>query len=103
MSKHTPGPWEYRMGPPRILLGEYMTVYSSPGGTVFHDDGKDRRQVASYTYSEANARLIAAAPDLLQCCIELSAGWDDTKKTLGYMQCETIKKARAAIKAATTE
>lgn len=53
MSKHTPGPWEV----------QNMTVFNSGCMFVANCDGLgdvDRMEI-----SRANARLIAAAPDLL--------------------------------------
>lgn len=56
MSKHTPGPWGYTM------RGNYMRLYM-PCSL----DG----DVARGYVGEANARLIAAAPELLDACMEL--------------------------------
>lgn len=67
MSKHTPGPWEVQPGPPATLANNYgRSVLSAPGGTVFWQDRERDLAiiVASYTYSDANARLIAAAPTM---------------------------------------
>ena len=51
MSEHLPGPWEYDPEYKQILSGIYL-VANMP-------DGMD---------TEANARLIAAAPELLEVC-----------------------------------
>ena len=48
MSEHTPGPW-------RVDCGEYSDEYVLRNGLVTHTEAE----------REANARLIAAAPDLL--------------------------------------
>lgn len=50
---HTPGPWE--MDGARIKKDENLTI--ARVGVAFDGD-----------WSEANARLIAAAPDLLDAC-----------------------------------
>lgn len=58
MSAHTPGPWEVH----RLPQGDF----SEPSIAIYGDGG--RRAVAlihSATRAEANARLIAAAPELL--------------------------------------
>lgn len=61
-AKHTPGPWSY----PRYPNGVSTLVYAAAGGKP------EAFPVASATYGvpdeerEANARLIAAAPDLLE-------------------------------------
>ena len=68
-AQHTPGPWEMSKGPPAGVPGRSLT--SSPGWTVYAPDKLNpdgHLVVACYTYSEANARLIAAAPDLLAAC-----------------------------------
>lgn len=59
MSKHTKGPWEYSEedGEPVVMAGDYYVATAHigvPGGNSGIDAAKD------------NARLIAAAPDLLE-------------------------------------
>ncbi len=68
MSKHTPGPWEYRLSEG----GRHEVAGGAPRGGHIH--GKcyvaDCMISAAYRSSEetqANARLIAAAPELLSC------------------------------------
>ena len=65
LSKHTPGPWETAPG----YYGEGATanIIKSPGGKVAHLDvvmwaNGDNEDVLRM---KANARLIAAAPDML--------------------------------------
>ena len=48
--KHTPGPWDYR----KLPSGAYI---------VFHTYDKP---TAGFIYQEPNARLIAAAPEMLE-------------------------------------
>ena len=64
MSKHTPGPWRNDcfmvLAPPNV--GNYK------GREICHTGGHDIRDGNE---SEANARLIAAAPDLLAACEQL--------------------------------
>ena len=62
MNKHTPGPWE-----------PYQKLTRLKTWTIF--DGKDGFQICSLsnseideTQDEPNARLIAAAPELLEAC-----------------------------------
>ena len=61
---HTPGPWEHR---------------GTDGGAevICHREAAGKRRTLAHVYQEsrhgrqeANARLIAAAPDLLAACIE---------------------------------
>jgi hypothetical protein len=58
-SKHTPGPWTVTLGGPRGSF--HISEAKSHDEAEHSDDGVD-----GYTVSSANARLIAAAPDLLQ-------------------------------------
>lgn len=95
MSKHTPGPW-IGAGPsfgdplPRYTT-EIVTEWEGEGGEVLaicelplhHHDNEN----------EANARLIAAAPDLLKALRDLLAEADDVIATCPL----TRAAARAAI------
>ena len=74
MSAHTPGPWE-AIKPDSV--GGYRVYTAGKGYTLIATLGyvRDSAQEA------ANARLIAAAPDLLAALIKLSEatdpiGWD---------------------------
>jgi hypothetical protein len=107
MSTHTPGPWGlalYAKGAhPPIPFKEHKTL------TVF-SDGFKRGDVAYMQHglwggeqAFANARLIAAAPELLDALRELTiaaeaAGWDvDTANA------PILNAARAALAKATSE
>ena len=63
-NRHTPGPWEYIAGPqgdPDFEDCEFLIAEQRPKGDVVATVVGPVRQGAP----EANARLIAAAPDLL--------------------------------------
>lgn len=69
MSKHTPGPWEHH------TTGEVTTK---------QEDGRSYRRIAVVQdygigslpeVDEANARLIAAAPDMLTCIEDFCAAY----------------------------
>lgn len=64
MSKHTPGPWQYESLPAVVTDANrcIIAVTVGPERTVAVADVKQQR---------ANARLIAAAPDLLEACNRL--------------------------------
>ena len=62
MSKHTPGPWHLRVDP--IHQGQYFIRVQSYGFAPLATVRGDKR--STLKDSEANARLIAAAPDLLK-------------------------------------
>ena len=94
MSKHTPGPW--------LIAGENKTfVYAlGPMDTnVFWCDaqaaGKER---AGKSELEANARLIAQAPRLLDALEQIA---DYIEERIGDNECRPLENARAAIAAAT--
>lgn len=80
--KHTPGPWDYR----KLPSGAYI---------VFHTYDKP---TAGFIYQEPNARLIAAAPDLLEAldCLTAVIGLTPIKGNLEALQ-EAYEQARAAI------
>lgn len=87
-TKHTPGPWK-------------VSSYGTPHLKVFANDGA---HVASVNYGDvdmntqaANARLIAAAPELLEA---LSAMVHAYTSTDGNAQCAALAKAEAAFRKA---
>lgn len=57
MSKHTPGPWTFRNG---------RSVHSAEKSIALCQTGLARKSVPSPDECMANARLIAAAPELLE-------------------------------------
>ena len=95
MSKHTPGPWVVVGSRTKYvearLVGSLMQEVAACGPTLA-DEGYGQQQ-------EANARLIAAAPDLLEALIELAdcgaEAWGEDRPC--------VKWARAAIARATGE
>lgn len=100
MSKHTPGPWYIRYCDDDYNHNECMTVISSKDygthnrGT--YNDGPDTIAIVHTPYLSAdmvesitaNARLIAAAPDLLSALETMlkASGFGDpiTKTSLPY-------------------
>ncbi len=104
MMEHTPGPWEVD-GPWQVetdasrLFGEERRtdwrvhgVIGKPGRTIAEVGGwKDRPN------AEADARLIAAAPELLEACRELFEGCSPD----GVVYEASMEKAEAAIAKAT--
>ena len=88
-SQGTPGPWKAENG-----FGGRVCIFSS-----YANDGRDALHVA--TCGPDNARLIAAAPELLAAleALELAArgGLDQSATHDGLTNCATLAKARAAI------
>ena len=64
MSKHTPGPWLPNDDCREIVAVENGFMVASIHGPDHRLTGKDRRE--GHACATANARLIAAAPDLLE-------------------------------------
>lgn len=84
MSAHTPGPWHYEVRIPRGSADpEYVVLGTNP------DTGKKgvcyagKHFTVTHTEDEADACLIAAAPELLEAlkvalaCHESDEGWSD--------------------------
>jgi hypothetical protein len=69
MAGHTPGPWHVAKGG----LGREIRADDGPFIASVYD--------STFTYGErnANARLLAAAPDLLDACQAFVAALDNTK------------------------
>ena len=95
-TKHTPGPWTQGTtteGKSCVWLAGHVEPQEGMGPDAAWIDCN----------SEANARLIAAAPDLLEACLAMIE-WDDREKDHAvdfYKRMElceiTFQKARAAI------
>lgn len=82
---HTPGPWSFR---------------GCDGGWAI-DFNEDQEQVVDYVYEEADARLIAAAPELLEALEDLANDYAerfdmDSQSTNPGMKV-VVENARAAI------
>ena len=103
MSKRTPGPWKV-VGP--YKEGGYLDCgYLISTGYAAHepehdigDDGTEPLHGAKTGFSEADARLIAAAPDLLDACRRVDDLIGDfvTRKGLPRAQ-EVVNAVREAI------
>lgn len=95
-TQHTPGPW--------IFDADNYNLTNQRGDIVFGEDGSQDMRLISP--SKENARLIAAAPDLLDalvaCECELSQNhglaWSNRNAFL-----DAVNTARAAIKKARGE
>lgn len=69
MSKHTPGPWRLSSESPNIIKRDYTHIGlgDSSGYLIASSMGNDNSGFyATVEEGLANARLIAAAPDLLE-------------------------------------
>jgi len=109
---HTPGPWfvadwSYDFGDDKFTIETRSPEVLRPGQSSVWPDGIAKRKVGSTEEGSfdretniANARLIAAAPELLEACKRLEAefGLALSKKTM-----ESLHFARAAIAKATAD
>ena len=73
MSKHTPGPWEFQLDQPRRNEYPWFSINASnrriASTEQFPCEGLwPCDALKSPEESEANAKLIAAAPELLEAC-----------------------------------
>ena len=88
--KHTPKPWN-------IEKGQFSSTW------FIHHSGSEVCMIPSHTMSqEANAHLIAAAPELLQACEEAIQDLEATSNGHGDEKL-TVAKLKTAIKKATTD
>ena len=82
----TPGPW----------MARRVTGLGLPGQVGWAIDyNEDQEQVVDYVYEEADARLIAAAPDLLEALDGMIKAYDDGVQP-GWAQ-PYLRAAHAAI------
>ena len=89
MSKHTPGPW---------IVDEACLVWAEAAGEYVALTDHDDAAPIPMEQREANARLIAAAPELLEALEALSphrTGYGQSMDWQAYNEAQ--KKARAAI------
>lgn len=69
MNKHTPGPWLSSKFGFQVLTGDsWNTICTLKGGAEWEDGRGKYEPEYEWQNQEANARLIAAAPALLEAC-----------------------------------
>ena len=111
-TKHTPGPWLFRTAPTSAGLCHIVSAADWKGAFIYGDGIRKGVDDALPKAQElaANARLIAAAPDLLEALQEMVAGdaeaIEDAKRLGVPFPDEMLAayhKARAAIARATGE
>lgn len=97
MSKHTPGPWFFRRAAHPVVSGIVGFDVLKQGQGVVAE--MHVRPYAPVIVNEANARLIAAAPDLLAACEAIIE--EQSIGMYGAISNEGIAQLRAAIARAT--
>lgn len=103
-SKHTPGPWKVE----EYTAGDSMFGFSPACAVMCRDDNKVVCEIPDYTvgqFDREDARLIAAAPELLEALIRLESELVEDKYGNDYEPSpfENLAVARAAIAKATGE
>ena len=85
-TEHTPGPWELR---------RRFDVYEGSGGMYIGSTrGNSPLPELIAARDEANARLIAAAPELLEACLAFVGAVDPDGINLAFVMAKTaIRKA----------
>ncbi len=73
MSKHTPEPWTVEVSPHQNEFSHFIESPNSPAKTIACLEKRTTRNSPPTEEESANARLIAAAPELLAT---LEAVWD---------------------------
>jgi hypothetical protein len=94
---HTPAPWQYHLGRGKNPRFHIQTL---SGYQIASTPEISLAKVES-TEQEANARLIAAAPELLSALQELIAEADSTGGNTRQVTRYSVDKARSAITKAT--
>lgn len=103
-TKHTPGPWRFAglNGGMETIEGKVFGVENIPIAAAFYET-RDMRVPQTQEYGDqvrANARLIAAAPELLEACKVLADLCTDAKCVQSVKWTSARDQARAAIQKA---
>jgi hypothetical protein len=93
-TQHTPGPWKVKAHSTAVLAGRKQICSNVNAASVLPVNIVEDHKIA-----EANARLIAAAPDLLEALKDIVEFWDSIVPTDAVNQMHI--NARAAIAKAT--
>lgn len=97
-AKHTPGPWQLSVETPTIIKQDLSSIGLSRGGVLIGSACGHESSGLYPTYEQAlaNARLIAAAPELLEALVGFMHEFGDKTDNNA-----NVRKARAAIAKAT--
>ena len=93
MNKHTKGPWKFIP-----WMGRFMVVTDDGHGDMIAKMPDNRHEPVTAPRNEANARLIAAAPDMLEALKRVVLFMDSP-----LCHCGACAAIRAAIAKATGE
>lgn len=96
--KHTPAPWRVSSESPRIIQKDYRAIGSDAGFLIASTMGHDNSGFyASEQEADANARLIAAAPELLEALEMCTKAMASVLPDFNPYDQAAYDKARAAI------
>ena len=98
--KHTPGPWEADFETYPIMVRSQSETWPLVD-ELGNEEGRAGVFIANTGDNKANARLIAAAPELLEALKQIVNVWDTNPDVITYA--ELTRSARAAIAKATGE
>ena len=96
MTQYTPGPWKVKAGSNAVLAGRKQICSHVNAASVLPVNIVEDHKIA-----EANAHLIAAAPEILEALKDIVEFWDSIVPTDAVNQMHI--NARAAIAKATGE
>lgn len=91
MNNHTKGPWKTEKNG---VHSWHIAAINSPVNNDWIEVWSPSANCGDEETMEANARLIAAAPELLEALAELA---DYVDERTGDNECRTLENARAAI------
>lgn len=96
---NTPGPWRLKRSTAKNTM--YEVVSTATASQAIYDVAKIVRPIHGVAEAEANAHLIAAAPELLEALTKTVQAYDDAGNWVQDMDMAWIDDARTAIAKAT--
>lgn len=98
-TKHTPGPWAYSESPGKTWSDHGMRAVANVGKFLVWISSERVKEL--HNKSEANAKLIAAAPDLLIALTDMINSVLDDTGFAEHHKVVALRNAKATIKKAT--
>lgn len=95
--KHTPGPWREGEGGMLSRLNVWAGAAYQIAQVKRFPAADVVRQIRADAEAEANARLIAAAPDLLEACLARIDEWHADTRNFTRKEPKSLSMMRAAV------